>query len=254
MNAEVRPERLSVPAYFASDVHLRLDRPERAQRFARWIQTLQDGDTLVVVGDLCDFWFASRQQRGGAPLQCPGLRALAEFAARGGSVTILPGNHDAWLGLFYERTLGARFVHEPVDLEVGGQRVRLVHGHLLGARQPWKAVMETRWFLEAFRHLPTPVARGLGLLLDRSNDRHLAAVERRHLEVFRQYADQFAGIVDLVIFGHVHRWYNDESRPPRMVVLGSWHHRSSYLKIDLTGAWLCVEPGSPTPAPLPPSR
>ena len=51
-------------AYFASDVHLRLDRPERGRRFARFVGGLEPGvDTLTIVGDLCDFWY--RRTAGG---------------------------------------------------------------------------------------------------------------------------------------------------------------------------------------------
>ena len=125
-----------MPAYFVSDVHLRLDRPERSRRFARWVEGLRPGDPLVIAGDLCDFWFASRQRRAD-PLACEGLRALADFRARGGSTTIMPGNHDTWLGPLYERALGARFVPEPLEVEAYGRRVHLVHGHLLGARSAW---------------------------------------------------------------------------------------------------------------------
>src|SRR5262249_11161257 len=159
-----------------------------------------------------------------------GLKALASFRARGGAVTILPGNHDASLGSFYERTLGARYVREPLDLRAYGLRVHLVHGHLLGARPAWKAAMEGRAFLHAFRLTPSPLARGLDHLLNRSNDRRRADYDRRHLAVYRDYADRHAEDSDLVVFGHIHNWFNDSTRRPRLIVLGSWHRGSSYLK------------------------
>src|SRR5436309_13291502 len=89
---------LPVAAYFASDVHLRLDFPGRGRRFARFVGALEpEDDTLTIVGDLCDFWYVARQNDGGA-MACDGLRALSEFRNRGGEVTILVGNHDCSLG------------------------------------------------------------------------------------------------------------------------------------------------------------
>jgi UDP-2,3-diacylglucosamine hydrolase len=227
--------------YCASDVHLRLDRPERGRRLARWVSRLEPDDQLYVVGDLCDFWYASRQ-RDVDPMTCAGLRALAEFRARGGSLTILPGNHDIWLGPFYERVLGARFCSEPLDLDVHGLRVHLIHGHHLGKRRKWKKAMESRAFLAVFGHLPEPLATVLDTLLDRSNERKRDVEDRRHLVVCRRYANELAGAVDLVVFGHIHRIVDDTSAQPRMIVLGGWHERSSYLKIESSGATLVVEP------------
>ena len=221
-----------MPAYFASDVHLRLDRPDRGHRFSRFVDALRPEDPLTIVGDLCDFWFAARQRRAD-PLACSGLRALANYRDRGGDLTILLGNHDAWLGPFYAATLGARLAPEPLDLVVSGLRLHLVHGHLLGARSAWKAAMESRAFLSAFSATPAPVARTLGHLLNRTNGDHRGEDERRHLRRFRAYADRpsTAETPDLVILGHVHT-PSDDPGPPRMIVLGSWHDGGSYLTID----------------------
>jgi UDP-2,3-diacylglucosamine hydrolase len=230
-----------VPAYFASDVHLRLDRPERSRRFARWVNNLDPHDTLTIVGDLCDFWFASRQASDGA-LECPGLRALVFFRERGGSLTILPGNHDAWLGPYYERNVGVTFAQEPLRLEICGLRLLLVHGHLLGGRKPWKGAMESRAFLRAFRRSPASVALALDRLLERSNERRREADDLRHLAAFRRFATRCAGTTDLVVIGHIHRTVDDVSAKPRLVVLGGWHTQSSYLRVDASGASLIVEP------------
>ena len=170
-----------MPAYFASDVHLRLDYPERGRRFARWVDTLDPEDTLTIIGDLCDFWFAARQITAGASA-CAGLRALAALRARGGTISFLPGNHDVWLGPFYQRSFGAKLLEEPVYLESHGQRLCLVHGHLLGGRKPWKAWMESQTFLSAFGQTPKPVANLLDRLLEQSNARgRLADEEPRTL-------------------------------------------------------------------------
>ena len=219
---------------FLSDVHLRLDRPERGERLARLLERLGSGDRVIVVGDLCDFWFASRQASGDA-LSCPGLRALASFRSRGGELDLLPGNHDTWLGPLYRDLLGADYRGDALEVEVAGVRFRAVHGHLLGARSAWKAAMETRLFLRAFRALPGRMARAMGDLLDSTNSVRRDATDRKHLAIYRAAADRVASEADICVFGHIHLTHDDRAGCPRMIVLGGWQHRSSYLRVSDLG-------------------
>lgn len=228
-----------MPDYFLSDVHLRHDRPERGHRLARLVDRLGGCDRLFIVGDLCDFWLASRQSRDD-PMACAGLRALVDFRVRGGEITVLAGNHDAWLGPFYRRLFEPTWVEDRVDVDSHGLRARLVHGHRLGARSLWKATMESRAFLHGFAVIPRRLALDLQDRLEHSNEAHRQANDLRHLAVYRRHADGFAGSIDLFIVGHIHR-ATDDPGPPRMVVLGGWHHRSSYLRIDGDGPNFVVE-------------
>ena len=228
---------------YLSDVHLRLDRPGRGRRLARLVDGLGPDDRVVVVGDLCDFWFASRQAgRGG---DCQGLRALAEFRRRGGDLRLLPGNHDGVLGSFYQETLGVSFAGDALDLQADGLRVHLVHGHRLGARKAWKGLLEGRAFARAFQTLPRAVARGMERRLEQSNDRDLAGTERHHHDAYRRYARSRAGEFDLMVFGHIHTPADDRSEAPRVVVLGGWHSRTSYMRVEGGTATLVVEAAPP---------
>lgn len=219
--------------FFASDIHLRTDRPERGARLARWLGRLRPGlDPLYLVGDLCDFWFESRQRRG-LELPCQGLQALARFVEQGGELTILPGNHDAWLGDYYQEALGARYVDEGcLELRSGGLRMLVTHGHLLGARAPWKQAMESRTFLRTFQALPEPVAATLAGLLDRNNEARLEERHRRFLELYRREVSELAGRYDVVVLGHVHQTVDDPAMSPRLIVLGDWTERVSYLRVE----------------------
>ncbi len=217
--------------YFASDVHLRIDRPERSRRFAALVETLDARDSLIIVGDLCDFWFASRQ-RGLDFRMCAGLSATRDFVDRGGSLTIIAGNHDLRLGPFYEQMLGGRFLADSLSIETEGIKVHAIHGHLLGARSPWKGIMESRWFLDAFRLIPERVATALERKLDASNDVHRARSDRRHLEVYRRYAESLTNVAEIVVFGHIHQPRDETIRAKtRIIVLGGWILGSSRLKI-----------------------
>jgi UDP-2,3-diacylglucosamine hydrolase len=230
-----------VPAYFASDMHLRLDRPDRARRLAHWVDGLNPDDALYLVGDVCDFWFASRQRRI-EPTPCEGLRSLAGFRARGGALTVLVGNHDLWLGPYYERTLGATLAEEPLFVEAYGKKAVLVHGHRVGGREPWKACMESLAFLYAFEHLPGPVASRLDHALEARNDHGRVRDEARLEAIYRRHLATLGPTFDIAVFGHVHAPVDDPTTRPRIVILGGWHHGTCYLRLDETGATHVVEP------------
>jgi len=229
-----------VPHYFASDVHLRKDRPERDSRFHAWLDRLTPDDSLVIAGDLCDFWMGARRERDN-PMNCASLQTLAEFRRRGGALAIMPGNHDEWLCPLYHVELGATIIAEPYNITLHGIRVRVVHGHLLGARRIWKSWMETHTFFDAFSCIPDPIAKALDRVLQSRNLHGLKADEERHMKVFRQYAAQCRGTADLVVIGHVHQPADDISGDPRLVVLGGWQRHSSFLRIDEKGATLHIE-------------
>ena len=129
--------------YFASDVHLRFDQPDQDRRFRAWLSGLTPEDSLVIAGDLCDFWMAARLGERDL-LRSESLRALASFRRRGGALAIMPGNHDAWLCPFYENALGALVISEPYDLTIHGLRFRVVHGHLLGRGGPGNTGLKAR--------------------------------------------------------------------------------------------------------------
>jgi UDP-2,3-diacylglucosamine hydrolase len=238
-----------VAHYLASDVHLRFDCPDRDRRFHAWLSRLNRDDSLVILGDLCDFLMAARCSETEL-LHCESLQALAAFGRQARSLAIMPGNHDVWLCPFYERMLGARIITEPHDLFIHGLRLRLVHGHLLGARRLWKSWMESRTFFEGFGRMPRPIARVLDQALTWRNEYGLLAEEERHLRVFRAYAARCKDAVDLVVIGHVHRPVDEAAAVPRLIVLGGWQRGTSFLMIDEKGAEFHVESGSAPSAHL----
>jgi UDP-2,3-diacylglucosamine hydrolase len=229
-----------VADYFLSDVHLRLDQPERGRRLARLVDRFGADETLTIVGDLCDFWFAARQ-RNVDPMTCEGLRSLASFRERGGAITILAGNHDIWLGPFYEQILGATFLPDDLDVEIQGLKLHIAHGHRLGAQTPWKAVLMSRAFFEAFRRVPTLLADALGAQLKRTNLKNQEAFDRKGLAIYRNYASKLVEPYDMVILGHVHSPLDTGPDRPRLVVLGGWFHHTSYLVLEHGSAAHVVE-------------
>jgi UDP-2,3-diacylglucosamine hydrolase len=223
-----------VALIFLSDVHLRLDRPERGRRLARFLSTLGSNDRVVIVGDLCDFWFATRQTTAKAG-PCEGLLSLKAFRDRGGLLILLPGNHDTWLGPYYESKIGVGYSEKSFDETIAGLRFFAVHGHECGAQSSWKSWMKGRAFYRAFSAAPGVMANALGSLLDLANSVRRETIDLKHLAVYRRHANSLSQVTDVCIFGHIHLTHDDAVGKPRLIVLGGWHHRSSYIRVDDSG-------------------
>jgi UDP-2,3-diacylglucosamine hydrolase len=230
--------------HFLSDVHLRLDRPDRARRLLEFLEGLAPGDRLFVLGDLCDFWFASREARHGGASD-PALVRIRELASSGVPTRLILGNHDAWLGPFYREVLGLEVVPAPVQIESYGRRVQLYHGHEIRGTKWWKRAMEGRTFFEAFSRLPGPAARAAQRVLERVNERTRDRVELRMIDEYLEHARGLAGRADVVLFGHVHRVHDEPGRRPAVHVLGDWTADVNYLRIDEHG----IHRGGPSAAP-----
>ena len=63
--------------------------------------------------------------------------------------------------------------------------------------------------------------------------------------MFRMYAASCRELADVVVIGHVHRAVDEQETTPRMIVLGGWQQRSSYLKVDAYGAQFYIEDDRP---------
>ena len=155
----------------------------------------------------------------------------------------MAGNHDDWLCPFYEAELGATIIAEPYDLTVlrlAGSR--LVHGHLLGARRAWKAWMEGPRSSRAF---------GSRARAARPRARRHAGMEQR-TQARWTTKNATCGSTGSMLPGCRRAPISSSSAmsiarsthgqgDPRLIVLGGWQARSSYLRVDETGASFHVE-------------
>ena len=170
-----------------SDVHIRLDRPERGERLAALVGGLDPDDRLFIAGDLCDFWFASRQ-RHADPRRCPGLSSLLQFRERGGELRVLLGNHDNGMGRHYERRFSLTIDAQPLRWTSHGLRIELTHGHLVAAKAPLESLDGKPCLPQEFRRVAGLRGAGLANLLDASNERTRAGSEQRMVEEYGGHA------------------------------------------------------------------
>ena len=169
------------------------------------------GDTLLVNGDLFDFWFEYRRviPRKGFEV-CAALAALRKKLP----VIMIGGNHDRWGGDFWREDLGIDFHPLRTRFRLGSREVLAVHGDGL-TEQHWSAtamyhVTKSPLAIAAYRALHPSLgfwladrmSHGLGnttrdpAVLDKA-----AARQREWAE--RTLRDEPG--LGLVVMGHTHR-------------------------------------------------
>ena len=234
--------------YFVSDLHLGLDpdTEEALQRkFINFLRSIpDDAEGLYLLGDIFDFWaeYKTVIPKGYTRV----LGALAELADRGIEVRFMRGNHDYWIGDYFEKELGITTVlEEPQVVTLAGKQFCLAHGDALGNHSvPFLFIT---WM---FRN---PLCIALMKLLPpkwvtRFAHRWSASSRLKHSESpyqFRgrddrlyKYANRFGKHqpIDYYVFGHIHSPAQiSVASGGRLMILGDWIDHADYLALDSEG-------------------
>lgn len=83
------------------------------------------GDSLLVVGDLFEFWFVWRRV---VPRRAFRIASALANLARRMPVSMVGGNHDRWDRTFWRDEAGIQWSPGGLDLELAGHAVHALHG------------------------------------------------------------------------------------------------------------------------------
>ena len=109
--------------YFLSDFHLgapdfnsSLNRERKIVSFLSEIQ--YKASEIFILGDMFDFWFEYSRvvPKGYTRL----LGKLADLSDSGIKMHFFVGNHDMWVGDYFEKELNMRLYHEPHEFIFNG--------------------------------------------------------------------------------------------------------------------------------------
>lgn len=241
-----------------SDAHLGATPPPVEESFLAFLDEVPVlGDSLLVNGDLFDFWFSYSRV-----IPRRGFRVAAALSALAKRVPVLMvgGNHDRWGGDFWQREAGVRFDPHRLDFAIGERRVAAVHGD--GLTEP---SLGASLFHRLINH---PVTAGvyraihpeIGLWLVDRLAPHLG--DHTPNEVLLRDASVRQGAwaagllaaepdLDLVIMGHTHQAQTGEPYPGRHYVNpGAWLDNGRYAVVTDTGCELRqFTPAVPLPPP-----
>jgi UDP-2,3-diacylglucosamine hydrolase len=229
-----------------ADAHLGVHPGADEEAFLAFLDAVPSmGDSLLLLGDIYDFWFTYRRL---IPRHCIRVTARIVELARRLPILMVGGNHDRWGDTFWGAETGVTFAPRTLRFAVGSRTVVAIHGDGLHEERPVAAMLnralDTRLVIAAFNALPTVVgfriAKRLGHnpasaaahpeIVDDAATRQLAWAKR---ELARDPA------IDLLLMGHTHRRATLEAAPGRWYMNpGPWLEEKRYAVVtpsDTTG-------------------
>lgn len=226
---------LLAPCYVVSDAHLGAADARAEEELLALLSIVRStAGSLVINGDLFDFWFEWRTVIPRRAFRV--LAALRAITDRGVPIIWTAGNHDCWGGEVLRQDVGAWYQLDPWEGDIAGWRTRVEHGDGLRAVEDRtyrrvRPIMRNRWAIRAFRALHPDLATRIATATSGASRDHRAIDEG---EALRQIA--FATLsqrtdLDLLIFGHSH--IPTLERDPRGIYAnaGGWAEHPTYLVI-----------------------
>ncbi|WP_457610647.1 UDP-2,3-diacylglucosamine diphosphatase [Lutibacter sp.] len=121
--------------YFASDQHFGAPTTEeskvREQKFIDWLDTIKsDAEIIFLLGDLFDFWFEYKKAVPKGFVRV--LGKLAVLRDSGIQIYFFVGNHDLWMGDYFEKELNIQVFHQTKEFTFNNKTFLIGHGDGLG--------------------------------------------------------------------------------------------------------------------------
>lgn len=234
-------------AFFISDAHLGLgprsvEKQKENRLLAFFDHIFPSTEELFILGDLFDFWFdyATVIPRGFHRT----LAALQRFTDAGKPIQYLVGNHDCWMGDFFETEIGVVLHRAPFEEVVQGKRILLHHGDGLAENDRGyrlvKPVLRNPLAVRAYRWLHPDIGVRLARGTSRSSREYTTQKHYGEEEGMIRYAREAIDRgCNIVVMGHRHL-------PTRITVgngiyinLGDWITHNSYA--EMTGGMIDVK-------------
>lgn len=198
--------------YIFSDAHLGADSPEKEAEKLSKIASLfsmvkSDGERLVILGDLFDFWFEYKYAIPKAHQHI--LFLLTELIESGVAIDYVSGNHDFWMGDFFEREIGVHLHRDRLDIKYNEKNLHLIHGDGLACADRGyrllKRILRSRFNIWLYRKLPPDWAFPLAKAVSGSSRNYTSNRDSSFIADYEKYAaKQLDSGFDIVVIGHLH--------------------------------------------------
>jgi len=225
--------------YIFSDAHLGSGPDELEEKKVTAIRRLfemvmVDGDRLVVLGDLFDFWFEYKYAIPKVHYQV--LCMMMDVGRHGVAIDYVSGNHDFWMDDFFEKHVGVTVHRDYLDMAYQGKRLHLIHGDGLapgdGGYRFLKRILRNRLNIWLYRKLPPDWALPLARKVSGSSRSYTSQRDHEFAKDYEVYArGKVAEGYDVVAIGHLHIPVKQQMEGGVYINTGDFISHFSYVKI-----------------------
>jgi UDP-2,3-diacylglucosamine hydrolase len=226
-----------------SDLHLEEERPDITRAFLHFLATrARQAEALYILGDFFEVWIGDDAM---TPFQQSIADALRALSERGTRIYLMHGNRDFMLGKGFCRAAGCTLLGDPSVVELGGERVLLMHGDSLCTRDEGymrlRRLLRNPLSLFILRNLPLSTRRKLARKLRNESRTQTRMKASDIIDVTPELIPRVLAEhgVRTLIHGHTHRPATHElevdGRPARRIVLGDWDQQGWALQADESG-------------------
>ncbi len=203
----------------------------RVERFLDLLAIARQADHLVLLGDIFDFWFDYPHFRldGYDAL----LQGLDEVCRAGVKIHFIGGNHDIWASRYFHERYGSEPDGGPVQLELGGLRVRFEHGDGLLSHDwlysTFRAIVRTTAGIALAKSLHPEILFAISTWLS-GKSRNASRDEGREIEdkAAAWLAGHDGGDWNLMVMGHVHHNFEVTVGGRTLCAPAGWFDRLEY--------------------------
>lgn len=203
--------------YFSSDNHLGAPDADsslpREKKFVRWLDSVQeDAAAVFLLGDLFDFWFEYKMVVPKGFVRT--LGKLAELRDKGIPIYFFVGNHDLWMGGYFEKELDIPVFYDSTTFLINDKKFLIGHGdgkgpHDKGYKRMKKVFTNpiSKWL---FRWLHPDIGVRLGQYFSVKNKLISGDEDQKFLGKEKEWLSQYAERkletehYDYFVFGHRH--------------------------------------------------
>lgn len=230
--------------YCIADAHLGIGDEEEERRkekklIAFFDKVKKEKADLIIVGDLFDFYF---EYKSVIPRKYFDILAkLKEIIKTGVGVWFVAGNHDFWVGPFFEKDIGVKIFKKSMKFKFFNKKIFIAHGDGLGRfdlghlllllllRQP------SNIFLFSLLHpnIAYTLGRWVSKLSRRKSSNKNFTLEGHPLKRFAE--NMWEKDYNIVILGHIHYPYLEKKEEKVFAIIGDWIANFSYIRISRNG-------------------
>jgi UDP-2,3-diacylglucosamine hydrolase len=227
---------------FVSDLHLDQKQPEITKNFVNFLKArASQARALYILGDLFEVWLGDDDESESFSEVFENLKTFSSHA----QLYFIHGNRDFLVGQQLADKLGITLLTEPQLIQLGDQKVALMHGDLLCTDdvdyQNFRNLVRQPAWQQQFLAKPLSERQQIAAALRQESAQAMNQKTSLIMDVNQTTVENLFDElgIDILIHGHTHRpAVHQHGQTRQRFVLGDWRPEASYISWKNNGLTL----------------